>query len=270
MALADFIPHYLRLSSDSGRVHTVRAADGSWVRVLEIGGVYQSATYLDERWAEPVFNYYRSFDIVFELVPDAKHALMVGGGGYAWPKHVALTHPGVVLDVVEIEAGITEAAKRWFFLDRAMSEHPGAINLIEADGRAYLDGYAACHQTSALLYDAIVIDAFAGVEPVQSLATVEALRSAKACLQPEGVLLANVVSADAGSDVTFLRNLVATAREVFQSVHVLLCEEDSFAIEDNYLLVASGRKIAPSGSIDYDAEFLGDVLHDSKHGKLPR
>lgn len=275
--------HALRLG-DGTRAHvrTVRAADGSEVRVLEVGGVYQSATYTDERWAEPVFNYYRSFDKVFELLPDARRLLMIGGGGFSWPKHVAATRADAVVDVVEIEPALVEAAERWFFLEEAMDEYPGAIRVIEGDGRAFLDersrtSAAALDEAlddsatprakiapvlSKAPYDAIVIDAFSGAEPVRSLATVEAMRSAKACLRPGGLVLANVVSGDAGTDISFLRDFVATARQVFAHAHVLLCEEDPFAIEDNYLLIATDMGAKPVGAIKYDHAFIGTPMRD--------
>lgn len=255
--LAKYLPHYVRLSSGSAWVKTVRSEDGSLVRVLESGGVYQSATYLDERWAVPVFEYYKSFDAVFDVIPQAKHALMIGGGGYAWPKHVLAEYPDIELDVVELESAITKAAKRWFFLERAMQEYPGRLNLIEGDGRAFLDKGAP-----AKLYDAIVIDAFAGKEPVRALATLEAANSAKCCLVSNGVLVANVVSEDEGVNVAFLQSLVATWREIFAYVYVVACEEDSFALEDNYLVLASDGDFEVPGAIPYENDFLGEVLTD--------
>lgn len=257
MSITDYIPRYIKLSDGHAWVKTVRAKDGSRVRVLEVGGVYQSATYLDECWAEPVFEYYRSFDAVFDVVPEASRVLMIGGGGYSWPKHVAATRTGVELDVVELEPAITEAAKQWFFLDRAIGEHPGAINLIEGDGRAFLDA-----QLDRAVFDAIVLDAFAGIEPVQSLATCEAACAAKKNLTANGVLAANVVSSN-GGDVGFLQDLVATWQEVFTNVCVVLCDEDQFAFEDNYLVLGTDNKASkPLNTIAYDDDFLGSVMHD--------
>ena len=83
-----WLPRPVRLSDGWGFVRQVRDHDGKPVRVLQTGGVYQSATYLDERRMEPVFSYYRAFDHAFTLRPDTRRVLMIGGGGYAWPKHV--------------------------------------------------------------------------------------------------------------------------------------------------------------------------------------
>lgn len=281
--VGSFFSHEIKLSGQSAQrayVKTIRNAQNERVRVLEVGGVYQSATYLDERWADPVFTYYLGFDATFEIVPGAQRLLMIGGGGYAWPKHVLATRgPEVALDVVELEPAITQAAKDWFFLDRVLEEHPGQLNLIEGDGRAFLEEHAAALLGTAPVpnalsipdtedvakpepYDALVLDAFAGLEPVYALATVEAFRAAKGCLTPAGAVLINVVSDEAGSDLSFLRDMVATAREVFANVQVALCEEDPFAVEDNYLVAATDASSALSGAIPYDDDFLGTVMHD--------
>lgn len=254
-----WLPRPIRLSGGWGLVRRVRDFDGEPVRVLQIGGVYQSATYLDERRMEPVFSYYRAFDHAFTLRPDTHRVLMIGGGGYAWPKHVLATRDDVSLDVVEIDASVTEAARRWFFLDEAMAAHPDRCRLITGDGRAVLEAGVVSAGES---YDAIVLDAFEGAEPVRALATVEAARAVRANLAPDGLALANVVSAEAGADIEFLRDIVASFAEVFAYVHVIPCEDDPFAVEDNYLLVATDAEWPAPDAIPFDEEFLGEAMYD--------
>lgn len=258
MSVFDFVPHFVRLSDGSrAYIHATHAGDGSLIRVLEVGGVYQSATYLDERWAEPVFNYYKTFDALFDINPQARQILMIGGGGFAWPKHVVTTRPAnTVLDVVEVESAIIDAAKRWFYLERAMGEHPKQINVVEGDGRLFLEA-------SQKSYDGIVIDAFTGGAPVRALATVEAFEHAKSCLVDGGAVLANVVSGEEGTELSFLRSYVAGAREVFSHVQVVLCDKDELALEDNYLVVASDSAVALDYAIPYDEDFLSDVITDA-------
>ena len=89
------------------------------------GGVYQSASYVGERWAEPVFAYYRAFDDVFEAEDAMRDAyghgisrmLMLGGGGFAYPKFALMSHEGLRMDVIEYDGEITRLARRWFYLD---------------------------------------------------------------------------------------------------------------------------------------------------------
>lgn len=253
-------PHLVRCAGGPALVYTTRDRAGARVRVLRTGGVYQSATYLGERRMEPVFAYYRAFDLLFSVRPAARRLLVIGGGGFAFPKLVATEHPGVRTDVVELEASVIEAARRWFFLDEAVERARatgGDLRVIVADGRAYLE-----HDAAAGTYDAVVLDAFVGAEPVRALATVEALRLARRALAPGAPLLMNVVSRDGGADVSFLRSVVATARAVFSHVAVVPCSDEIYAAEDNYLVVAADAPLDLPDAIGYDEDFLGEVLLD--------
>lgn len=156
----------LRTRGGMARVHVVDAPDGSEIRVLSAGGVYQSATFLGERRFEPVFAYYRAFDAMFEAWPehdgaarpikDFKNVLMIGGGGFAYPKHVLTAHAGIRMDVAELDLSIVRAARRWFFLDEleARLANPATargntLRIIEADGRELLESGMGRHSRAA-------------------------------------------------------------------------------------------------------------------------
>ena len=112
-------------------------------------------------------------------------------------------------------------------------------------------------------FDAIVNDTFTGEEPVRALATVEAARAVRACLTPDGVYAMNVVSREDGQDLTFLRDEVATLKEVFAHVHVLPVDEPVWAGEDNYIVLATDGPTVFDGTIPYDDDFLGSPLYDA-------
>ena len=131
-------------------VYAMPAEDGSLVRMLNVGGVLQSATYLDERWATCPFAYLRSFDHLFEAaLPEApdplvvNRVLMLGGAGFAYPKQLLLEHPGVALDVVEIDPAMVQIARERFFLDRlemqlAAEGRADDLRIFVGDGEAFL------------------------------------------------------------------------------------------------------------------------------------
>lgn len=257
-----------RTESGVARVKEVRDTTGNRVRVLQQGGVYQSATYLDERRFEPVFAYYRAFDRMFDAEAAKRETtgrgidrvLVMGGGGYAYPKHVLTTHPTIDMDVVEIDPSITRLARRWFFLDELELIAGDRLRLITADARSLIFRAMA----EGVRYDAIVNDCFAGHEPVRSLATVEALHQVKACLNPGGLYLANVVTSAGGENVDFLRDAAATAASVFSRVHVVPCEDASFGAEDNYLLIATDGTYAFHDELPLDDAMYGDVMCDAR------
>ena len=43
--------------------------------------------------------------------------LVLGGGGFAYPKFALMSHEGLRMDVIEYDGEITRLARRWFYLD---------------------------------------------------------------------------------------------------------------------------------------------------------
>ena len=219
-----------RTRNGLARVKRVHDDGGDEIRVLVQGGVYQSASYVGERWAEPVFAYYRAFDDVFEAEDAMRDAyghgidrmLMLGGGGFAYPKFALMSHEGLRMDVIEYDGEITRLARRWFYLDELERAAGDRLRVI----------------------------------------TAEALRLVRGSLNPGGIYVANIVSANEGSDVTFLRDCAATALEVFAHAWVVPCGDAEFGGEENYLLIASDGDYAFAEAVPFDTDFLGTVLHD--------
>lgn len=280
-------PRFYRTKFGPAVVCTTTDADGRAVRLLLVGRSVQSATYVDEEYrAEPVFDYYLAFDLMFDAKPDIERVLMVGGGGYAYPKHIIATRPEVHMDVVEIDPAITRIALRDFYLAEYLSDSPfgGAYDLgrVCADGCDYLAdlsrvvrgelggkgcgvGEAECEVGDAAdqadrampdtefarqarrrygasfgqRYDAMVFDVFAGKKPVASLASPATIRNAHTCLNPGGVLIANVVSTLEGPKSTFLHQYVEALEGEFAYVHVIPLSPDSTDAPDNVILLAT-------------------------------
>lgn len=223
----------LHLLRDGGAVYTVLDPEGEPVRVLRRGGVFQSATYLGEKCLEPVFEYYRAFGRVLAGVPDARRALVIGGGGCSFPKLLAAERPDAHVDVVEIDPCVIDAARRWFYVDKAasrMRSYGGDLRLVCADGRAFLDAAPTGS------YDMIALDAFCGASPVALLADDGTARACWRALVPGGAVAANVVTP--AGDATFLRDLCRTFEAVFGQVDLLPCEDEVWGADDNYLVVA--------------------------------
>lgn len=260
------------------QVREITSPDGEPVRVLESGGVYQSATYLDERRFEPVFAYQRAFEVMFEVEDEMRaahghgieRALAIGGGGFAWPKYTLTRHPELMLDVVESDRSVIELAQRWFFVDELKRQVGSRLYIMEADGRELIDELAPGMEFAATPaavhcrapYDAVVNDTFSGAEPVRVLATVEAARSVRAALRPGGLYLTNVVSREEGRDLAFLRDEVATLAEVFAHVHIIPATDELWGGEDNYLIIATDGAYTLTDAIPFDEDFLGTPLRD--------
>ncbi|MCI6547436.1 MAG: fused MFS/spermidine synthase [Coriobacteriaceae bacterium] len=258
---AELLPHVVRTQSGLALVRTTHAR-GIWQRILSTGGVWQSATLLGPRRMEPPFAYHRAFGRIFDLLPNARRLLAIGGGGFAFPKLVAERHPAVVTDVVEIDPAVIKLARRWFYLDEACElqrRGGGQLNVICADGRRALDG---AERSS---YDAIVLDAFVRDRPVRSLATLEAFQAAHRALAPHGVLLANVVPDENDPGNGFLRSVGAGLAAVFAHMSITLVT-DRQNVGENYIVFSSDAALDLPDAIPFDDGFLGDALRDEARG----
>lgn len=238
-------------------IEIIEGPDGKLIQALVVGGVIQSATYIGARAYEPVFAYYRAFDCMFEGDREVRDVLMLGGGGYSYPKHFISTQSDARMDVVEIDPAVTQMAMKHFYLRELLDEFgEERLQLITADARAYVD---SCMKT----YDVIVNDCFTGTEPVRSLMTAEAARRFARCLVPGGLYLANVVSQQEGTDVTTLSLVAAALAETFANIQVIPCSDDEFSAEDNYLIAASNGPLALRGAVPFGKEFYGTALRDA-------
>ena len=228
---------YLRFDTMFGRARVYQVADddGEPVRLLEVGGIVQSGTYLEERYTELVFDYLKRYDMLFELNPSARRICVLGCGGYDYPEHLIANHPDTVVDAVEIDPAITAIARRYFYLDRLIEEYEtektGRLNLVCADALEHL-------QATPVRYDAIVNDAFDAGEPPKHLTTRQFAQAVRNRLAPGGMYLTNIVSALEGAGARFLDEQVVLLGSVFDSVDVVPCDEDSVNVQDNVIVVA--------------------------------
>jgi len=232
--------------------------DGETVRTLVVDGTIESATYLGERRYDLVFDYLRTFDAMFDTGMPISNALMIGGGGYSYPKHLVFHHPETAVDVVEVDPAITRIARRHFFLDDLIRECGRAgserLRSFSGDGRAFLDGTSGRPR-----YDAILNDSFSGHHPAASLATAEAARSVRTRLVEGGLYLVNVVSATEGPESLMLQATLRTLAEVFSHVHAIPCDPSNPSASDNVIVVAT----------DASCSFLGETgVIDASHAPV--
>jgi spermidine synthase/MFS family permease len=166
----------------------------------------QSAVFYDSD--ELVFPYARFYDLVRHFNPDFQRTLMLGGGGFTYPRKFVNTYPQATIDVVEIDPQIEEIARKYFRLN-----NDPRLKVFHEDGRVFLN------RTPPGKYDAIFIDAFASLFSVPyQLTTVEAVQRMSNTLNDRGVVIANIGSSVTGDASHFLQAELATYRAVFPQV----------------------------------------------------
>jgi len=147
----------------------------------------------------------------FLFNPDAKTALIVGGGGGVGPTIFRRDYPELEIDVVELDPNVVEIAERYF----GFKPHDAKTNTIIMDGRVYI-------RDTPKRYDVIILDAFTGGRPPFHLLTREFLELVKSRLTERGVVHLNIISAlnDTTEKGRLYRSMHNTFREVFGKDHV--------------------------------------------------
>jgi spermidine synthase len=148
--------------------------------------------------------HYTRFMPVALAYPEAPaRILMIGLGGGSISTYLGRAMPDVTIDTVEIDAGVINAAKRYF----GILETP-KVKYLAADGRVFLN-------RNKQLYDVILVDAFHGGYVPFHLLTKEFYTLLKQRLAPGGAAAFNV------HDGTKLYvSTIRTLNDVFPSVHL--------------------------------------------------
>src|SRR5207247_10717370 len=132
--------------------------------------------------------------------PHVDDVLCIGLGIGIVPREFA--RDGARVDVVEINPAAVPVAVKFFDFE------PEKVHLTIGDGRYYLN---RCVKQ----YDAIILDAFLGDSCPSHLMTVEAFRSMRRSLRPEGVLVINTFAEVDGGRDFFGASLYKTLTNVF-------------------------------------------------------
>ncbi len=200
----------------------------------------QSGMYLDAP-NELALSYTRNYALAFSLRPEAKRLLMLGGGGYSVPKYLLATRPGMTLDVVEIDPGITEASRRHFALPK--NER---LRIHHEDARTFLNAISREKQknSAAPAYDLILGDTFNSAYNIPfHIATREAFQAVNDALAQDGIYICNVISGITGDQGRFLRAMHAACAEVFPEVRLFPSQPfNSDALQNVMLVAAKGKE----------------------------
>ena len=224
--------------------------DGRRVRIMFTDpGAAQSLMFMDNP-AELVSDYTRFYDLAFHYKPDAKKILMLGGGGYCVPSHV-LAEREVSFDVVELDPGITEAARLYFDL----KDSPN-LRIFHEDARTFVNR-AARNGTGP--YDAVFMDVFGSWYSIPfQMTTVEAAMRLRNILAPDGVLIANVIAALHGPRSGVFHGLYAAFSRAFPRMMIFPASapgaEYAYALQ-NLMLVCLRSDALPPVAAAPDAHF---------------
>ena len=162
--------------------------------------------------------------------------LILGGGGYVFPRYLKDKWPGSVVDVVEIDPGVTKAAVRAFDLDPNTD-----INTITLDARNYVDELVAAERLGRTpkKYDFIYEDALNHYSVPFQLTTREFNEKIAKVLADDGIYLIELI--DTSNSGLFIGAVLNTLQLTFPFV-TAISERDVPPEDRNTFVVLAAKR----------------------------
>lgn len=257
---------------------SIEVCDGLYneerMRLLLVDGAMQSAQYLDPLLEDELaFEYMREFEWAFRLHPAARRVLLIGGGGFAYPRFFLKNYPEKSIDVIELSPTIVEIAREYFGLRALEAQYPDRLRVIVGDGHQYLEKLSAtfispdapagaanaddreAHSaaetklaskeetnsataSNKLRYDTILNDAYIGYKSSASMQASAQLFHQ--CLTDGGLYAANMVTALRGLHSIQMRREQKNFQKVFAYTFLMQCDDEiSPFVPQNNIFFAS-------------------------------
>jgi spermidine synthase/Flp pilus assembly protein TadD len=186
------------------------------------------------------YSYTQIYAAVTHLLSQDKSklsVLVIGGGGYVFPRYVEAVWPGSRIDVVEIDPGVTEAAMEAFGLK---TDTP--INIFTMDARNYVNQLAEQERTKGqkTQYDFIYEDALSDYSIPYQLTTKEFNDKIAQILTDSGAYIIELI--DIYDSGLFIGTFINTLEQTFPHVYVIT-EEQPRSARNTFVVVAAKRRI---------------------------
>ncbi|RDJ31189.1 MAG: hypothetical protein DWQ18_03575 [Crenarchaeota archaeon] len=198
--------------------------DYGTIRSLFLDGVEHSAMNENDPLAL-VIDYTDFFHVGSLVNPNIQNVLFVGGGGFSGPKNFLLVYPEVRVDVVEIDPEVIDVAYKYFEL----TDNP-RLRIFNEDARSFLT-------STNNSYDLIILDAYAPSHIPYHLITDEFFQVLDSKLNPDGIVISNVIGSLHGDHSKLFKSIYKTMGESFPSQYVFLTEDGQNNVQ-NIVLVA--------------------------------
>ena len=204
--------------------------NGRAVRLLLYDNIRESGMYLDKYGAQdPLFHYMKTLKLILAHHPGINNVLLIGGGGFVFPKLFLNNHPERTIDVVELDPGYVELAKRYFDLNT----NDPRIKITIQDGYSYMNLHAGEKR-----YDMIIYDAYTGENAAKTILSEDSCINAYSMLKPNGIYALNMIN-EAQDVISMQTHLTRnTLSRIFRSTRIVPCKGGG-----NCILMASDRKL---------------------------
>ncbi|UCF43722.1 MAG: fused MFS/spermidine synthase, partial [Planctomycetota bacterium] len=161
--------------------------------------------------------------------------LVIGGGGYVFPRYVEKVWPGSRVDVAEIDPRVTKAATRAFGL-----EPDTTINTFSMDARNYVSQLLQQTEDRKIQYDFIYEDALDDYSIPYQLTTKEFNDKIFRILTDTGVYMIELI--DIFDSGLFVGSFINTLEQTFPHIYVVT-KRKSLSARNTFVIIAAKNLI---------------------------
>jgi len=189
------------------------------------------------------YAYLKIYAAVTRLIASADaplRALVLGGGGYVFPRYLKKQWPRGMVDVVEIDPKVTEAAFQALGLDR----NPDfAVHHVDARHFVNTKAHELKQENEAKAYNIIYSDVISGLIVPPELVTYEFNQKIKSLLTPNGVYLINMI--DMQKSGRLLAAMIPTMKKAFPFFYTFAAAGagDLPGVRNTFVLIGSLREL---------------------------
>lgn len=231
--------------------HSTDFATKKPILVLATGPYGTQAAMFTDGTNDLVYDYTKFYRLFSYFVPNPTDVLMIGGGAFTYPRDFIKNYPDAKMDVVEIDPGMTDVARKYFSLNDEKN-----LTIYHQDARTYLN-------ESKKKYDVIFGDAFNSISEIPfQLTTKEVVIKEYEALNNGGVIMVNIISAIEGEKGKFARAEYATYKKIFPQVFLFAVQniKDGNETQNIMLVALKSEKISKLESLDKETRgFLSQV-----------
>lgn len=182
--------------------------------------------------------------------------LIIGGGGYVFPRYLKSKWPTCQIDIIEIDPAITKAAAEAFGLQTDCG-----FNIIHQEARQYINNRTGrlASQSPTDKYDFIFLDAVNDFSVPYQLITKEFHEKIAELLKPDGIFAYVVI--DILGQGRFLGSNHKTLNRTFEHTYVFY-QDIPDTMRNTFVLIASNQNLNSKTLLDHDFRMDVKLLDD--------
>lgn len=196
---------------------------------------FQSISYCGEKRYELFSDYSKLFDIIVSQDKIITNTLMLGGGGFSYPKYYIHKYLNRKMDVVEIDKDIIDLSYKYFYLDKLSKTESKRLKIYNLDAFDYIKN---CNKK----YDLVFVDLFKDDDIIMDTFELNNIKIIYNMLINNKYLIINFIQKD-NKSFEKLKTCYTSINKMFRNIYMLTLSNIDFNKGFNILIICSDKDI---------------------------